>query len=307
MDSPIAKVAPFLKWAGGKRWLVGKYGFVFPESFDRYFEPFLGGGAVFFYLSPDRAMLSDINDELINCYKSLRSDWQPVYKKLKIHQKKHSDDYYYRVRGVNCRSDSSSAARMLYLNRTCFNGLYRVNLKGKFNVPKGTKSLVLLPNESFDDISNRLSQSEISCRGFEESIREADENDFIYSDPPYTVRHNLNNFIKYNESLFSWSDQVALADSLRTASLRGVKILASNADHESIREIYSDFGIWNIYRVSRKSNLASAVEHRGDTTELLISNYKIKGLEQSKRTEVLQLASSTKSFVSLRSSNTNHF
>ncbi len=289
MSSNGMKVAPFLKWAGGKRWLVGKYGFVFPKSFDRYFEPFLGGGAVFFYLSPERAILSDINDELVNCYRSLRNNWESIYKKLKIHQRKHSDDYYYRVREVTCRSDSSSAARMLYLNRTCFNGLYRVNLKGKFNVPRGTKNLVLLPNESFENISNRLSQCEISCCSFEKTIREANENDFIFSDPPYTVKHNLNNFIKYNESLFSWADQVRLAGSLSAASLRGVKILASNADHESVREIYSNSRIWNIYRVSRKSSLASAVKHRGNTTELLISNYKIENFKQVEGAEVLQV------------------
>lgn len=265
-------VKPFLKWAGGKRWLVKNYSHFFCSKSKRYIEPFLGGGSVFFHLHPSTALLSDKNEELINTYIAIRDEWEKVLVKLRQHQKEHSDDYYYQIRKSQPRSTSGKAARFIYLNRTCWNGLYRVNMKGKFNVPRGTKDSVLLPDDCFDQISNLLSKCEIVSEDFESILTEAGKGDFVFIDPPYTVKHNNNNFIKYNETIFSWADQQRLARAAHLANYRGATIVISNADHECIRELYKDFG--SMTSISRNSVLAADSEKRRKTTELLITNLK---------------------------------
>lgn len=161
------------------------------------------------------------------------------------------------------------AARFLYLNSTCWNGLYRVNRKGEFNVPIVTKSAVIMESDNFIRISNILRDIELKELDFAESLSGARRNDLVFVDPPYTVNHNTNGFLKYNEKIFSWSDQVKLADAIGEAGKRGVKIIVSQADHKSIRELYS--GIGKITAVSRASVLAADSAKRRPTTELLIS------------------------------------
>jgi DNA adenine methylase len=160
------------------------------------------------------------------------------------------------------------AARFIYLNRTCFNGLYRVNLKGEFNVPVGTKTAVLLPDDNFALASERLRKTKLTSWDFEKVIDQTKSTDFVFADPPYTVRHNLNGFIKYNERLFSWADQVRLRDALYRARDRGVTVVMSNADHESIRDLYSESSM--ITSETRISRMAANIENRKTTTELLI-------------------------------------
>lgn len=266
------KVSPFLKWAGGKRWLVAKHKDWLCVDAGRHIEPFLGSGAVFFHLSPCQSLLSDTNQELIETYMMVRDDPEGLLRQLKIHQKLHSTQYYYEMRSRIPRTPTTRAARFLYLNRTCFNGLYRVNLDGIFNVPKGTKSNVILPTDDFVGISRLLQTAELYAGDFEESVREAKKGDFLYVDPPYTVKHNNNNFVKYNERIFSWSDQIRLAKCVLGAARRGANVLISNADHPSVRELYGD-KIWAQLRIDRFSRLASSADFRRGTTELIVSNY----------------------------------
>jgi len=175
---------PFLKWAGGKRWLVDNYSELFNIRYNCYFEPFLGSGAVFFKLAPVKAILSDKNIELMETYKAIRDEYESVEKYLKRHARNHSKNYYYEIREQKPRSLAGKAARFIYLNRTCWNGLYRVNLKGKFNVPIGTKSSVILSTDNFKQISEKLINTELLIADFEEIINMAGKEDLVFIDPP---------------------------------------------------------------------------------------------------------------------------
>jgi len=261
-------LSPILKWAGGKRWLVGQEGNLFPSEYTRLVEPFAGGAAVFFNLAPQLAWLNDLNSNLIDTYAAIADDWRGVLEELEVHQRKHCAQYYYEVRSSSPRLEKNKAAKFIYLNRTCFNGLYRVNLKGEFNVPIGTKSQVLLPGDNFEAASALLKKTKLTNSDFERVIDETVTSDFLFVDPPYTVRHNFNGFIKYNEKLFSWADQVRLRDSLFRASARGVTVVVSNADHQSIRELYSESTVMKV--ATRKSVMAASASYRKTTTELLI-------------------------------------
>jgi len=263
---------PFLKWAGGKRWLVQYYAGFLPQRFNRYFEPFLGSGAVFFYLVPQMATLSDSNKGLIETYQALKNAPKDIDKLLKLFQKKHSPELYYSMRESIPDDLIGRAARFIYLNRTCFNGLYRVNRNGVFNVPMGSKTVVEFPDGYLEDISAALQCATVRVSDFEVIIDQTKKGDLLYVDPPYTVMHNNNNFIKYNANLFSWNDQIRLASAIRRAARRGALIMLSNADSRPVRALYRDFG--NHYHLKRLSLLASTSENRGKTTELLITNYK---------------------------------
>ena len=265
------KILPFLKWAGGKRWLADSYTHLFPEKFGCYYEVFLGSGAVFFSLSPKKSVLSDTNKELIECYCAIRDDWETVVGQLKIHQRKHTGQYYYQIRNSKPRTVSTRAARFIYLNRTCWNGLYRVNLEGKFNVPIGTKSNVFLDSDNFENLSQFLQDTELIASDFEAIIERAKSGDFIFADPPYTVRHNLNGFVKYNEKIFHWDDQVRLRDSLIRASDRGCLVFLTNANHASITELYEKH--FDITTLERSSVIAAKSSDRGKYEELVIKNF----------------------------------
>ena len=194
---------PFLKWAGGKRWLVEKQLSPIPIKFKRFCEPFLGSGAMLFHLEPKSAIISDINTELIETYRAIATDWESVYKVLLQYDKKHCKEFYYKIRSISPRKSFLKAARFIYLNRTCWNGLYRVNRKGEFNVPKGTKDRVILSTDKFKDVSDLLKRCSIQNSDFSSIIDETQKDDFLFVDPPYTIKHNNNGFIKYNENIFS--------------------------------------------------------------------------------------------------------
>lgn len=264
MDS----LTPILKWAGGKRWLVSQEENLFPRKYQRLIEPFAGGAAAFFSLAPRRVWLNDINADLMDTYKAIAEDWEGVMCLLRSYHGKHSADLYYQIRASKPRSLVGRAAKFIYLNRTCFNGLYRVNLKGQFNVPVGTKSSVLMPDDDFPEASVRLRKARLTAWDFEKVINQAQPEDFVFADPPYTVRHNFNGFIKYNENLFSWADQERLCKALFRASARGVYVVMSNADHESIRELYE--GCQEMKVVTRQSVMAASSRNRKATTELLV-------------------------------------
>lgn len=260
---------PFLKWAGGKRWLTTQYPHLFPANFDRYIEPFLGSGAVYFHLKPNRALISDSNASLISTYKEVRSNWKNVERALKRHHRNHDEAYYYEERARKHRVAHEQAAQFIYLNRTCWNGLYRVNLRGEFNVPIGTKTAVTLESDDFEGVSAQLKHASLQHADFETTVRKATSGDFLFVDPPYITSHNLNGFVKYNNKIFSWRDQERLAIAIRETAKRGAKILLTNADHASVRNLYR--GIGRHIAVRRQSILAADSNNRGSTTELAVT------------------------------------
>lgn len=275
LDSSVTNIndgsnaTPFLKWAGGKRWFVAKHAGVFPTRYGRYIEPFLGSGAVFFWLQPRWALLGDLNGDLISLYQGIRDDWMGVHRSLQFHQSRHDKRYYYTVRDMKTRSVAKSAARMIYLNRTSYNGIYRVNRGGKFNVPKGTRNRVVFNTDDFAAVSILLAGAELRTSDFQPLIDEACRGDLIFADPPYTVRHNRNAFIRYNEALFSWEDQIRLANSLTEARDRGVKVVATNANHRSLRKIYRD-RCFEVRAIWRFSCMSADVGYRRKCDELLV-------------------------------------
>lgn len=259
---------PFLKWAGGKRWLFTAELLRSLPAFDRYIEPFVGGGAGFFALSPRNAIISDCNSDLIRVYKVVRDHPLLLAKSLYRHQLAHNSIYYYHVRESAPSDLVEQASRFLYLNRTCWNGLYRLNKNGIFNVPIGTKSAIYLGDDEFVTHSFALRNTEITSCDFEKIVDRASIGDLVFLDPPYTVKHNMNGFVKYNESIFSWEDQVRLRDAALRAVSRGSSIIVTNADHSSIRELYRDFGTH--HTVERSSVISGKASGRAKTTELMV-------------------------------------
>lgn len=264
-------IVPFLKWAGGKRWLADNYTDLFNVNYKRFIEPFLGSGAIFFKLQPRNAILADRNERLIETYTAIKDEHLRVIRHLKTHQRLHSSDYYYRVRSQKPRSSASRAAQLIYLNRTCWNGLYRVNLEGNFNVPIGSKTNVLLDTDDFNSVAKILSRVKLIACDFEEILAKAKSGDLVFVDPPYTVKHNNNGFIKYNRGLFSWSDQVRLRECVVQAIDRGAQVIVTNAYHPSVKKLYS--GVGKFIRVSRASVIAGDPAHRKACDELVIKYY----------------------------------
>ncbi len=261
---------PFLKWAGGKGWLFRNDKFRMPSFSGVYREPFLGGGAAFFAQNPQSAILSDSNASLIELYRAMQKTPNELEEKLKFHSAHHSYEYYYQLRNRYFDNEIERAAQFLYLNRMCFNGLYRVNNRGKFNVPIGSKKKVLLDNDNFLGWSIRLKNVQLEVMDFELAIKNASENDLIFADPPYTVRHNFNGFIKYNQKIFLWEDQIRLRDCLKNAVERGASFVLTNANHDSILELYSEFT--DIVQIERRSSIASNNKFRGTYSEVIITS-----------------------------------
>jgi DNA adenine methylase len=267
-DEPL-EIKPFLKWAGGKRWLIARHSYLFPIVYANYHEPFLGSGAVFFHLQPKKAYLSDTNARLIDCFEAIKQDWKSVRRYLLEFQKLHSDRFYYSMRDTKYRSKSREAAKFIYLNRTCFNGIYRENLNGVFNVPRGTKNSVVLDDDNFRETASQLRKVQFGKIDFAVAIAKAKDGDFVFVDPPYTVRHNNNGFVKYNQKIFNWDDQIRLRDHVRAAADRGVRLLVTNANHPSILDLYSKIGRAN--PIERSSVISGAAEFRGTYSEIAIT------------------------------------
>jgi DNA adenine methylase len=262
-------MSPFLIWAGGKRWFVQQHADLLPKTFNCYIEPFLGGGSVFFHLQPSKSILGDTNPDVIAAYQGIKDNWQALQRSLQYHQRSHSEEHFYKVRSKLPSTVVQRASRMIYLNRTCFNGIYRVNLQGKFNVPLGSKDSVIFENESFEDVSKLLKKADIRLADFEILIDEANSGDFVFADPPYSVSHNLNGFVKYNEKLFTWHDQERLAAALIRARDRGVIIASTNANHPSVRDLYSNKQ-FSLVTTSRYSSISASSSSRKQFEELII-------------------------------------
>lgn len=271
----IGKISPFLKWPGGKRWFVNKYKDVFPNEIQTYYEPFLGGGSVFFVLQPKNAVIADVNKELINLYKIMRDNPNGLKELLMEHQLKHSKEYYYQTRLCSSENDLERAAKFLYLNRTCYNGMYRVNKKGEFNVPIGTKKNCTYDLDLFDTYATLLKRADICVDDFQNIIAKARKDDLVFADPPYAVQKKQDGFIKYNDQLFTWNDQVRLFKSLKDAKARGAKIVLTNVDCEEVREMY-ELGGFFVKEIERVSSIAGKATKRGVVTELLITSYELQ-------------------------------
>lgn len=213
-------------------------------------------------------MLTDLNAELIITYRAVRDAPLLVKELLEEHHSRHGSDYYYETRGMKPANPIELAAWFIYLNRTCWNGLYRVNIKNEFNVPIGTKKDVLLDTDDFITVSNALKNAEIFQSDFEVAINMANEGDFVFVDPPYTVKHNMNGFVKYNDKIFSWADQVRLRDAVARATERGAMVMVLNANHQSIRELYT--GIGEQQPLNRASVLAADPSYRSQVEELAV-------------------------------------
>lgn len=273
-DRSIIKPSPFVKWVGGKRSLLDEIVPNFPKDFNHYYEPFLGGGAVFFAVSErvKTTTISDINFELVITYKAIQKDPKALIEKLLTHQKNNTEDYYYEMRKQESNDPIDIAARFIYLNKTCYNGLYRVNKQGKFNVPMGRYANPQIIREgNIMACHKALEDVEIRYAHFEEIKPE--EGSFVYCDPPYhpTDEHS---FTQYNKSDFTEKDQTRLRDYLRGLTKKGVNIMLSNSDTKYIRDLYKSKEFHkNVVSAPRLVNCKP--NQRESVNELLITNYPI--------------------------------
>ncbi|AFY84227.1 DNA adenine methylase [Oscillatoria acuminata] len=268
---------PFLKWAGGKTQLLQQYQPLFPPQFKNYYEPFLGGGAVFFYLFQEhsagfKAVLSDVNAELINMYRCVKTDVEALIKELESHQRKHNPEYYYQIRAQKNQKLVKKAARIIYLNKTCFNGLYRENSKGEFNVPIGRYKNPTICNAELLRADSQVLQSvKLEVRDFDKVLEEAKtDQDFVYFDPPYYPLSNTSQFTSYSRYNFNEQDQIRLRDVFAELAKREVKVMLSNSDCPFIRELYQEFPI---HEVSAARSINSKGTHRGKISEVVVTSY----------------------------------
>jgi DNA adenine methylase len=232
-----------IRWAGGKRWLLKHFDEFTPQSYNNYHEPFIGGASVFLHLNPPKhAYLSDSNAELINAYQQIRDNLEKVWSILKTY--KNTKEEYYTIRDkANYRVAHKKAARFLYLNRTSFNGIYRVNLKGIYNVPYGFKEYkCLFEYNKLKRLSERLQGTNLIHCDFADCLQNINESDLVYLDPPYTVTHSKNSFIKYNEVLFSWEQQIKLATFITKIREKKAYFILSHAKHRKVISLFGDLG-----------------------------------------------------------------
>ena len=273
------KLKPFTKWTGGKRQLLPELTERLPVSYNHYFEPFVGGGALFFELQPNFATINDYNTELIFCYEQIRDNPEDVIEILRIHQENNSKDYYLNIRAADrdgrleSFSEAQRAARLLYMLRVNFNGLYRVNSKNQFNVPYGRyKNPKILDEELLKNISFYLNSANITIHqgDFQDAVSKAATGDFVYFDPPYIPLNTTSDFTSYTDSGFSFREQTRLMETCRELDRKGVLFMASNSFSPSVLDLYEGFMIETV-GASRMIN--SKATGRGKINEVIIRNY----------------------------------
>lgn len=269
-------IPSFVKWAGGKKQLLIQFENYFPQKINRYLEPFTGGGAVLFHIlknySPKEVIISDINEELINSYEVIKTSVEKLIKLLREYKKKHNKEFYYKIRKKNPRylSKVERVARFIYLNKTCFNGLYRVNSKGGFNVPMGSyKNPGIYQEEELREISKLLKNVKIRLMSFESIIRHTKKRDFIYLDPPYYPLKK-SSFTKYTKNNFLEKEQEKLARIFKKLDKQGCKVMLSNSDTEFIKNLYKSYKI-RFVKARRMINCNG--NDRGKINELVVTNY----------------------------------
>ena len=283
----MIKGKPFVKWAGGKRQVINELLKYVPDEFDTYYEPFVGGGALLFELSPKKAVINDSNEELMNVYNVLCNEekFKKMCNLLNSYETKHSEEFYYNIRNkdrsktaFNRLSDYTRAARTIYLNKTCFNGLYRVNSKNEFNVPFGKKTHVnTYEGSNLITVSNYLTMNDVKILSvdFEEAVKDAKKGDFVYFDPPYDS--DTKSFTSYTETGFDKSEQTRLARVFKELDKKGVYVMLSNHSTILVNELYKDY---HIYTIEAKRNINANGKKRGKVEELIITNYEnIRGFD----------------------------
>lgn len=270
-QSDSSVVRPILRWAGGKAWLVQKYPRLLDVPHVRYLEPFLGGAALFLHANPSTSVISDANREVIACYEEVATAPSAIWELYRHLVEAHSPENYLRLRKSRPASRLERATRLLYLNRSCFNGIYRVNRAGDFNVPLGSTRFHELTEASLIAFSQRVQRATMTCGDFQTVTSKAEAGDLLVLDPPYRVIESSDGFVRYNERVFTWADQERLASEATLAAKRGVTVLATNAAHPSVVKLYprEEF---SFRRVARKSAVAASSDSRGNYFEILIKS-----------------------------------
>ena len=270
-------LSPMLKWVGGKRQLLPDIVPMINKKAPLYVEPFIGGGAVLFNMQPKKAIINDYNQELINVYITVRDNLEELLDELRIHEENNSSDYYYEIRALDRAeefaqmSNVEKAARIIYLNKTCYNGLYRVNMAGQFNSPYGKYKNPNIVNEAvLRSISNYFNTNEITILNgdYKEVLKDLEKEAFVYLDPPY-MPISSSSFTGYTEGGFGYNSQVELKKECDKLNEKGIRFVQSNSDCEIIRELYKDY---KIKTVKAKRSINSVGNKRGEINEVLIYN-----------------------------------
>ena len=270
---------PFTKWTGGKRQLLGELRSYMPETYGRYFEPFVGGGALFFDLAPEQAVINDFNEELINAYRQIKNNPAELINLLIKHKENNSKDYYLALRSadrdgrISRMTGVERAARILYMLRVDFNALYRVNSKNQFNVPYGRyKNPKIVDVDLLYQISEYLNENDIEIlqTDFAEAVKDAQTGDFVYFDPPYIPLNETSSFTSYTHEGFSYEEQVRLRNTFKELTERGVYAMLSNSSSPLVEELYKDF---NIYFVEAQRTNGAKSSSRGKISEIIVTNY----------------------------------
>lgn len=269
---------PFVKWVGGKRQLLNEIEKHIPEQFSRYYEPFVGGGAVLFHVQPKNAVINDSNEELVNLYNIIKESPEELIEDLKKY--KNEEKYFYEVRGIDREkekylelSNIQRASRIIFLNKTCYNGLFRVNSSGEFNSPFGRyKNPNIVNDVTIKAVGNYLSKNDIQILNtdYEKSLSKIRKGAFVYFDPPYDPISDSSSFTGYTKNGFDRTEQERLKKVCDKLNDKGVKFLLSNSSTEFIRDLYKDY---NIFSIKAKRAINSKGNGRGETTEVLVKNY----------------------------------
>jgi DNA adenine methylase len=283
MKKKNVMISPILKWVGGKRQLLKDINEFIPKQIKTYVEPFVGGGAVFFDLQPNNAIINDYNEELINVYRVVKEDPEKLLIILEEHHKLNSEDYFYKIRAMD-RNDNykdmsniEKAARIIYLNKTCYNGLFRVNQAGQFNTPYGkyknpniiNRPTILAMSKYF----NEMKSLKIVSGDYADTLKDLNKGSFVYFDPPYLPISSSSSFTGYTDQGFGYDEQVRLKIECDKLNKNGIKFMLSNSDHPLIRDLYKEYSIITV-KANRLIN--SNANKRGEINEVLVINYEKK-------------------------------
>lgn len=283
MRNKNSLVKPFLKWVGGKTQLLEDINRLKPKNIKTYYEPFVGGGSVFLNLQPKKIIINDYNSELINTYNVVKNNVDELINELKVHEENNSKDYFYELRvwdrngALKDKTDVERAGRFIYLNKTCYNGMFRVNSQGQFNVPYGRyKNPNIVNEEIIRADSTFLNKHNVVALNmdFEKAVENAEKGDFVYFDTPYTpITDDSQSFVGYTLNSFGNDEQIRLRDLFLELSNRGVNVMLSNSSTEFIHDIYSEYKDY-IHTVKAKRSINSKGDGRGKVDEVIITNYK---------------------------------
>ena len=260
---------PFLRWAGGKRWLIPNLHKYLPiKGFKAYHEPFIGGASILFHLRPKEAYISDLNSELINTYKSVKNNVSQLITYLKEFD--NTEEEYYKIRELKFDDEIQEAARFIYLNYASFNGIYRVNKNGKYNVPYGKRIDYQYDCDNLLNVSKVLKNVHMDNGDFYNCLDNVKKDDLVFLDPPYTVTHNNNGFIQYNQRIFSLEEQKRLSEMIYKIKERSAFYILTNAAHPTIKEIFNHGD--SMIKVKRGSSIGGKNAKRGQFSELIFTN-----------------------------------